>query len=48
MGFVHLIEQHHSIWTGFQPFGQLSAFVVADITGWGSYQFGHLQTVLFS
>ena len=32
MGFVDLVKKNHSFWTLGQPFGQLTAIIMTDIT----------------
>ena len=40
-----LVEQHDGIGLAAHLFGQLSALVVTDVTGRGTYQFGHADLV---
>ncbi|MBA7668814.1 hypothetical protein ES703_76930 [subsurface metagenome] len=43
MGLFYLVQQQHRIGTPSNPFGQLSAFFVAHISGGSSYQSAHIM-----
>ena len=42
MGFVHLIEEHHSVGALLQLLGQLATLFMANVAWWGPNKLGHL------
>lgn len=43
MGLVHLVKQHHCVWTLLQLLGQLTPFFVAHVAWRGADKLGHLE-----